>query len=70
MFVLERKRNSRLVQAYNALIQAVPLDWRRVHMRLVEDFIEQFGEGHGTGKPPLDWLSKLYKTATAYLIKP
>ena len=68
-FVLERRRNVRLVQAYNALIQAVPLDWRLVHMRLVEDFIGQFGEGHGTGKPPLDWLSALHNKAQTYLIE-
>ena len=68
-FVLERRRNVRLVQAYNALIQAVPLDWRLVHMRLVEDFIGQFGERHGTGKPPLDWLSALHNKAQTYLIE-
>ena len=68
--VLERRHNGRLVQAYNALIQAVPLDWRLVHMRLVEDFIGQFGESHGTGKPPLEWLSALYNKATSYLVKP
>jgi indoleamine 2,3-dioxygenase len=69
-FILEHRRNGRLVQAYNALIQAVPLDWRITHMRLVEDFIGRFGEGHGTGKPPLDWLSALHKKATSYLIVP
>src|SRR5574337_687172 len=69
-FVLERRYNERLVQAYNALSQAVPLDWRIVHMRLVEDFIGRFGEGHGTGKPPLDWLSKLYNKARSCLITP
>lgn len=68
-FVLKRRHNGRLVQAYNALIQAVPLDWRLVHMRLVEDFIGQFGEGHGTGKPPLQWLSELHNKATSYLIE-
>ncbi|VUZ83935.1 Indoleamine 2,3-dioxygenase [Candidatus Methylomirabilis lanthanidiphila] len=67
-FVLERRHNDQLVRAYNALIQAVPLDWRFVHMRLVEDFIGRFGESHGTGKPPLDWLSALHKKATSYLI--
>ncbi|MDE2483800.1 MAG: hypothetical protein KGL32_00925 [candidate division NC10 bacterium] len=67
-FVLERRRHERLVQAYNALIQAIPLDWRLTHMRLVEDFIGRFGEGHGTGKPPLDWLSALHKKAASYLI--
>jgi indoleamine 2,3-dioxygenase len=69
-FVLEHRHNEQLVQAYNALIQAVPLDWRIVHMRLVEDFIGRFGEGHGTGKPPLDWLSGLYKKAKSCLIEP
>lgn len=68
-FVLERRGNDRLVQAYNALIQAVPLEWRLAHMRLVEDFIGQFGEGHGTGKPPLDWLGALYNKAHTYLIE-
>lgn len=68
-FVLERRHNSKLVQAYNALIQAIPLDWRVVHLRLVEDFIGRFGEGHGTGKPPLDWLSALHKKATSYLVE-
>ncbi len=68
-FILERRGNDRLVQAYNALIQAVPLDWRLVHMRLVEDFIGRFGEGHGTGKPPLDWLSALYNKAHTSLIE-
>lgn len=69
-FVLERRQNKALVQSYNALIQAVPLDWRIVHMSLVDDFIGQFGEGHGTGKPPLDWLRTLHKKATSYLIEP
>ncbi|MBZ0161071.1 MAG: indoleamine 2,3-dioxygenase [bacterium] len=68
-FVLEQRHNKPLVQAYNALIQAIPLDWRIVHMSLVDDFIGQFGEGHGTGKPPLDWLSALHKKATSYLIE-
>lgn len=70
LFVLERRRNTTLVQSYNALIQAIPLDWRIVHMSLVDDFIAQFGEGHGTGKPPLQWLSELYKKAKSYLIEP
>ncbi len=68
-FVLERRQNKALVQSYNALIQAVPIDWRIVHMSLVDDFIGQFGEGHGTGKPPLEWLSKLHKKATSYLME-
>lgn len=68
-FVLERRRNWALVQSYNALIQAIPLDWRITHMHLVEDFIGQFGEGHGTGKPPLEWLSALHKKAKSYLIE-
>lgn len=68
-FVLERRHNQALVQAYNALIQAIPLDWRIVHMSLVDDFIGQFGEGHGTGKPPLDWLRALHTKATSYLIE-
>lgn len=68
-FVLERRHNKVLVQSYNALIQAIPLDWRITHMHLVEDFIGQFGEGHGTGKPPLEWLSDLYKKATSHLIE-
>ncbi|MDE2059761.1 MAG: hypothetical protein KGJ27_08585 [candidate division NC10 bacterium] len=68
LFVLERRRNERLVQAYNALIQVIPLDWRITHIHLVEDFIGRFGEGHGTGKPPLDWLSALHRKATSYLI--
>jgi hypothetical protein len=38
-------------------------------MRLVEDFIGWFGEGHGTGKPPLDWLSALHKKAASYLVE-
>lgn len=69
-FVLERRHNKALVQSYNALIQAIPLDWRIVHMSLVDDFIGQFGEGHGTGKPPLDWLRTLHTKATSYLIEP
>ncbi|NJD68226.1 MAG: hypothetical protein C3F12_09035 [Candidatus Methylomirabilota bacterium] len=68
-FVLERTHNRPLVQAYNALIQAIPLDWRVVHLRLVEDFIGRFGEGHGTGKPPLQWLSALHNKATSYLVE-
>lgn len=68
-FVLERRRNRVLVQAYNALIQAIPIDWRMTHMSLVDDFIGQFGEGHGTGKPPLEWLSELYKKAKSHLIE-
>lgn len=68
-FVLERRRNRVLVQAYNALIQAIPIDWRIAHMSLVDDFIGQFGEGHGTGKPPLQWLSELHKKAKSHLIE-
>jgi indoleamine 2,3-dioxygenase len=68
-FVLEHRHNEQLVQAYNALIQAVPINWRIVHMRLVDDYIGRFGEEHGTGKPPLDWLSGLYKKAKSYLIE-
>jgi len=68
-FVLERRRNKALVQSYNSLIQAIPLDWRIAHMSLVDDFIGQFGEGHGTGKPPLEWLSALHKKAKSYLIE-
>ncbi|HWQ70412.1 MAG TPA: hypothetical protein VN494_10770, partial [Patescibacteria group bacterium] len=68
-FVLERRHNKPLVQAYNALIQTIPLDWRIVHMSLVDDYIGRFGEEHGTGKPPLDWLSGLHNKATSYLIE-
>lgn len=68
-FVMERRRNKALVQSYNSLIQAIPLDWRIAHMSLVDNFIGQFGEGHGTGKPPLEWLSALHKKAKSHLIE-
>ena len=67
-FVEQHKKNKILVRRYNMLVQSV-LDWRAEHIGLVDDFIKQFGEIHGTGKPPLEWLKSLYNKAKTYLIE-
>lgn len=66
-YVLQNKKNRVLVRRYNMLVQSV-LDWRAEHISLVDDFIKQFGEFHGTGKPPLEWLKDLYNRTKDFLI--
>lgn len=66
-FVNNNKKNRILVRRYNMLVQSV-LDWRAEHISLVDDFIKQFGEIHGTGKPPLEWLKSLYNKTKEYLV--
>ena len=66
-YVEKHKSNRILVRRYNMLVQSV-LDWRAEHISLVDDFIKQFGEIHGTGKPPLEWLKGLYDKTKTYLI--
>ncbi len=66
-YVESHKHNRILVRRYNMLVQSV-LDWRAEHISLVDDFIKAFGEIHGTGKPPLEWLKSLYTKTTTYLI--
>lgn len=67
-FVEQHKKNKILVRRYNMLVQSV-LDWRAEHIGLVDDFIKQFGEIHGTGKPPLEWLKSLYLKTKTYLVE-
>lgn len=66
-FVVANKKNKPLVRRYNMLVQNI-LDWRMEHISLVDDYIKEFGEVHGTGKPPLDWLKSLYLKTKSYLI--
>ncbi|MFY9457404.1 MAG: hypothetical protein WAP23_00505 [Candidatus Spechtbacterales bacterium] len=66
-FVLAHKNNRPLVRKYNMLIQAI-VDWRAEHLSLVGDYITIYGEGHGTGKPPLGWLDDLLEKTKSYLI--
>ena len=67
-FVLDRRHNTRLVRRYNALVQSV-IDWRVEHLSQVDDYIKVYGEMHGTGKPPLNWLIKLKDEAREFIIK-
>lgn len=67
-FVEKNKKNRILARRYNKLVQCV-LDWRAEHISLVDDFIKQFGEIHGTGKPPLEWLQSLYLKTKTYLVE-
>ncbi|OGZ58155.1 MAG: hypothetical protein A2827_02940 [Candidatus Spechtbacteria bacterium RIFCSPHIGHO2_01_FULL_43_30] len=66
-YVLEHGDNSALLRAHNSLIQAF-VDWRIEHLFLVRDYIKTYGETHGTGKPPLDWLEKLIEETKKYII--
>lgn len=66
-YVEKQKRNRILTRRYNMLIQSV-LDWRTEHISLVDDYIKDFGEVHGTGKPPLGWLKSLYEKTKTYII--
>lgn len=66
-FIEAHKSNRKLVRRYNMLVQSV-LDWRAEHRSLVDDYIKVFGEIHGTGKPPLEWLKSLYDKTKTYLI--
>ena len=66
-YVESHKKNRILVRRYNMLVQCV-LDWRAEHINLVDDYIKSFGEVHGTGKPPLEWLKSLYNKTKTYLI--
>ncbi|MBI3591102.1 MAG: hypothetical protein HY094_07000 [Candidatus Melainabacteria bacterium] len=66
-YVETKKHNRILVRRYNMLVQSV-LDWRAEHISLVDDFIKAFGEIHGTGKPPLEWLKSLYNKTKTYLV--
>ena len=67
-YVEKNKKNRILVRRYNMLVQSV-LDWRAEHMSLVDDYIKEFGEVHGTGKPPLTWLRSLYDKTKTYLVE-
>ena len=67
-YVSKNKKNRRLTRRYNMLVQTV-LDWRAEHMTLVDDYIKEFGEVHGTGKPPLTWLRRLFDKTKEYLIE-
>ena len=67
-YVEKHKRNRILVRRYNMLVQSV-LDWRAEHMSLVDDYIKEFGEVHGTGKPPLTWLKSLYDKTKTFLVE-
>ena len=66
-YVLKNKKDRILVRRYNMLVQSV-LDWRAEHMSLVDDYIKEFGEVHGTGKPPLTWLKSLYDKTKTFLV--
>ena len=67
-FVMANKKCKALVRRYNMLVQNI-LDWRMEHIGLVDDYIKEFGEVHGTGKPPLDWLKSLYLKTKTYLVE-
>lgn len=66
-FVLAHRNNRPLVRKYNMLVQSI-VDWRAEHLSLVSDYIAIYGEGHGTGKPPLGWLDDLLEKTKEYLI--
>lgn len=66
-FVEAHRRTRALVRRYNMLVRDV-LDWRAEHLSLVDDYIKIYGEVHGTGTPPLEWLNKLREETKAYLI--
>ena len=68
-YILEEGRlgNREIVAAYNKNIYSL-IDSRKLHKRWVDLYITRFGESHGTGKPPLDWLDKHIKRARRALI--
>ncbi len=53
--------------AYNHCVQAV-VDWREFHLELARDYIFQYGDQHGTGTTPLDWLQRLIDHAKSFFI--
>lgn len=65
-YVKRHKTHRPLVCAYKALEQAIA-DWQMEHLSLVEDYIGKYGDGHGTGSPPLSWLRGLYEETLAYI---
>lgn len=66
--ISEAKRNNwQPARQYNMAVYA-NLDWDLEHGSLVNEFIKSFGEGHGTGKPPLGWLRELYEKRKKCLI--
>ena len=67
-YVENHKRNRRLVRRYNMLVQSV-LDWRAEHLSLVDEYIKEFGEVYGSGKPPLTWLKSLYDKTKTFLVE-
>ncbi|MDA2935817.1 indoleamine 2,3-dioxygenase [Patescibacteria group bacterium AH-259-L05] len=68
-FVLDcvKKGEARPVRRYNALVMSI-LAWEAEHITLVDDYIKQYGEVYGTGKPPLEWLRHLYDKTKSKLI--
>ena len=59
--------NKSLAIQYNLFLKKI-LEWRAEHISLVDDYIKQFGEVYGTGKPPLEWLHKLYSELESKLL--
>ena len=61
------RNNVKPARQYNKLVWSV-IDHRGEHLSLVQDYISTYGETHGTGKPPLDWLKTLYERTKTYLV--
>ena len=61
------RNNVKPARPYNQLVWSV-IAHRWEHLTLVKDYITTYGETHGTGKPPLDWLEILYERTKQYLI--